>query len=239
MFKVLRKTLHRVWNSTSGGCAVVDRPRLPKDSLSPREYFSIVYRDNCWNGQASRSGPGSEGDFATQKIKLLREVLSSFSITSILDLGCGDCHWMKELARSAPRYHGVDVVESLIQQNQKEFGNAQVTFQCLDIADRAQQPRLLLKEVDLLICLDVFGHLLTQEVDSLLSFILHGLKARLFLVTNRREAGSTDYLRREKSRREGIDLEQHPLFIKAQPKRLRQFPALYPQDFFDLYQLRK
>jgi hypothetical protein len=127
----------------------------------------------------------------------------------------------------------------MIQQNQKQFGNAQVTFQCLDIADPAQQPRLLLREVDLIICLDVFGHLLTREVDSLLSFILHGLKTKLFLVTNRREPGSADYLRREKSRREGIDLEQHPLFLTAQPKRVRQFPALYPQDFFDLYQLKR
>lgn len=238
MLKLLRKTLHRVWDTATGGSAVADGPRMPEDSLSPQDYFTTIYRENCWNGQASRSGPGSEGDFAAQKIKLLREVLSSFSIASILDLGCGDCHWMKELARSVPRYHGVDVVQSMIQHNQEQFGSDQVTFQCLDVTDPAQQPRLLLKEVDLVVCLDVFGHLLAREVDSLLSFILHGLKAKLLLVTNRREPGSTDYLRREKSRKEGIDLEQHPLFLTTQPSRLRQFPALYPMDFFDLYQLR-
>lgn len=239
MIKLLRKTLHRVWNPTFGSSAVVIRPRMPEDSLSPREFFTTIYRDNCWNGQSSRSGPGSEGDFAAQKIKLLREVLSSFSITSILDLGCGDCHWMKELARFVPRYHGVDVVESMIQQNQKLFGNAQVTFQCLDVTDPNQQQSLLLKDADLVLCLDVFGHLLSREVDSLLTFILHGLKSRLFLVTNRREAGSADYLRREKSRSEGIDIEQHPLLLTTQPKRLHQFPALYPKDFFDLYQLKE
>lgn len=239
MFKLVRKTLHRVWNPNSGGPAIGDRPRMPKDTLSPQEFFTSVYRDNCWKGQASRSGPGSEGDFAIQKLKLLREVFSSLSITSVLDLGCGDFHWMKELARSVPRYHGVDVVESMIQKNQEQFGNAQITFQCLDVTDPTQQRQLLVKEVDLVICLDVFGHLLTREVDSLVSFILHGLRAKLFLVTNRREAGSTDYLRREKSRCEGIDLEQHPLFLTTRPKRLRQFPALYPQDFFDLYQLKE
>ena len=164
-------------------------------------------------------------------------MIAENGITSILDLGCGDLYWMKEIIPLIEYYHGIDVVKRLVKQNKELYGGQKVTFQCLDLSNAKHQKRLTVRVVDLIVCLDVFGHLLNSEVDSLLEFILYEITARFFLVTNRREPGSLDYLNHEKTRNEGIDLEQHPLFVKRQPNRLKQIPGLYPNDFFELYDL--
>ena len=211
---------------------------VPPDDMSrPGEFFAHVYENNYWGGQASRSGVGSEGAFAEQKVAIIEEIAADFAVSSILDLGCGDVHWMRELQPHFRRYHGVDIVEPLIASNQSRFGSERVSFQCLDLSDPRQQARLAIRDPDLVVCLDVFGHLLNTEVDSLLRLIIEGLNAKLFLVTNRREPGSADYLKREKSRHEGIDLEHHPVFVRRGPRRVKQVPGLYPNDWFDLYDL--
>jgi hypothetical protein len=209
----------------------------PHDSAPPKDYFTHIYAHNCWEGKESRSGEGSEGDFAKQKVSLITELIKDFGVRSILDLGCGDFHWMPEVVRSIDRYHGVDVVESLIQENKRRFENRVVSFQCLDLSDPEEQRVLSLRDADLVTCLDVFGHLLNKEVDSLLNFIFYEIQAKLFLVTNRRDATSGNYLKHEKSRHEGIDLEIHPSFMKRRPLRVKQLAGLYPNDFFDLYDL--
>jgi hypothetical protein len=75
-----------------------------------------------------------------------------------------------------------------------------------------QQPVVGAGPFDLVTALDVFGHMLNAEVDGLLHFILNESGTRLFLVTNRRDATSQDYLKREKTRHEGIDLTSHTRF---------------------------
>ncbi len=207
------------------------------DPSRPGDFFGHVYESNFWGGQSSRSGLGSEGAFAQQKIAIIKDIATNFGAATILDLGCGDFYWMRELTPHFRRYHGVDIVDALIGSNRSRFGSERVSFQCLDLSDPRQHELLAMRDADLIVCLDVFGHLLNSEVDSLLRLILHGLNGKLFLVTNRREPGSADYLRREKTRHEGIDLEQHPLFVKHGPRRVKQVPGLYPNDFFDLYDL--
>jgi len=211
--------------------------RPPRDSAPPQEYFTRYYRRNSWGGHASRSGPGSEGARAEQKIHILEEIIAQFEIASILDFGCGDFYWMKESVRPPLRYHGVDVVKQLIQQNEKRFSNPAISFQCLDLSDSADQKKLALRTADMVVCLDIFGHLLNHEVTSLLQFIFDDLAVKFFLVTNRREETSADYLARPKTRSEGIDLELHPLFRARHPKRVKQIAALHPNDYFDLYEL--
>jgi hypothetical protein len=215
----------------------------PKDSCQlndlnpPKDFFSQVLKENLWGGVSSRSGRGSEGTFAERKIALIKEIATDYKVTTLLDLGCGDFFWMKEAVRSIDHYHGIDIVEELIDVNSKQFGGDRVSFQCLDLINPDQQKLLTVRKADLVLCLDVIGHLLNDEVDSLLRFILYDLDVRLFLVTNRREPGSTDYLRRDKTRSEGIDIEKHPLFVQRRPRRVKQHPSLYSNDLFDLYDL--
>ena len=94
---------------------------MPNELDESKEYFTKVYMQNSWGGMLSRSGPGSEGDYASQKVELLKEIITEYGINSILDIGCGDLYWMKEIVPLLGNYHGVDVVEELVKVNKKQF----------------------------------------------------------------------------------------------------------------------
>jgi hypothetical protein len=223
----LRQTLRRLIGFS------VDRGQ------SNQRFFDQVYRRNTWGGKASRSGKGSEGDFADEKIALLVGTIEEFGIATQLDIGCGDFHWMQKVAPRLDRYLGVDLVEPMLEQNRLAYGSDRVQFLRADLSKRGPQRGSVAAAgpFDLLTALDVFGHMLNAEVDGLLDFVLNESGARFFLVTNRRDATSLDYLKREKTRHEGIDLTGHPAFVRRAPRCLRHVPALYPGDSFDLYGL--
>jgi hypothetical protein len=212
---------------------------FPADSEDNQRFFGQVYRRNSWGGKASRSGAGSEGAFAEQKIALLVAIIEEFRVASQLDIGCGDFYWMRQVAPRLDHYLGVDLVDAMIERNRQEHGSDRVHFLRADLSERGPDRSRVAGAgpFDLVTALDVFGHMLNAEVDGLLDFILNESQARLFLVTNRRDATSLDYLERQKSRHEGIDLTAHPLFVRRAPRCLRQVPALYPGDSFDLYAL--
>lgn len=142
---------------------------------------------------------------------------------------------MQHLLGDVSRYHGIDVSQAAIDANVDRFGDSRVSFQHLDLSDPSDQASLELSQVDLVVCLDVFGHLLNSEVDSLLAFLIEELCPTYVLVTNRRDGDAQDYLSNAKTRHQGIDLEVHPQMIAAEPERLWSIPALYEGDSFDLY----
>lgn len=213
------------------------REELPDES-EPRNYFTRIYDKNLWSGEESLSGIGSEGEPAAQKVELFHTLIDEFGVSSLLDLGCGDFYWMQDIAPLFTRYHGVDVVKHIVRRNQRRYGRNQVTFQCIDLATAKGQRQLKFTNPDMVATLDVFGHLLNPEVDALLSFILNDLDARYWLLTNRRDEHSADYLTHPKSRHEGIDLAAHPLMLARNPRRLWQVGASFPDDYFELYELQ-
>jgi 2-polyprenyl-3-methyl-5-hydroxy-6-metoxy-1,4-benzoquinol methylase len=200
-----------------------------------RNFFSNIYRDNLWCSTHSRSGPGSEGLFADQKTACISSLLQELDIRTILDIGCGDLHWMQQLANSLDQYLGVDIVPELIAHNNARYASSQVRFMDTDLTQMRNHAEPTNISWDLVLCLDIFGHLSSDEVDGLIRFLTDSVQTSYLLVTNRRDQHSTDYLTRTKSRQEGIDIEVHPRFIRSGYQRLSSTPALYPNDFFDLY----
>ena len=68
------------------------------------DVFDRIYRRNLWNGDESRSGPGS-GYAATRKVApALVDLARELRVDSVLDIGCGDGLWMPDL----PGYVGCD-----------------------------------------------------------------------------------------------------------------------------------
>lgn len=66
--------------------------------------FDRIYQGNEWNGEESRSGPGS-GRAATRRVAPeLVELARDLRVESVLDVGCGDGFWMPDL----PGYVGYD-----------------------------------------------------------------------------------------------------------------------------------
>jgi len=209
--------------------------------LSPRAFFGLIYKYNYWGGASSRSGRGSEGAQADQKIEFISELVEELLVQNVLDIGCGDLYWMRHVVPRLGRYLGVDVVPALIARNQQTYRGEHIHFLCADLTRANPEDFKSISALgpwDLIMALDIFGHLLNREMDAMLDFVLKYSGARYFMVTNSRDDHSRDFLMRPKSRHQTVDLEAHPLFIKRQPKRIKEVATLEPAEFFDVYALR-
>ena len=87
-----------------------------------KDIFSDIYYRNVWGDEESVSGPGSGVKRASAFREELAELLKQLQVTTLLDAGCGDYNWMKELNLSSMQYIGVDVVPELITINQQKYG---------------------------------------------------------------------------------------------------------------------
>lgn len=120
----------------------------------------------------SASGPGSSRNAARPTLKLLRATLRQHSITSILDLGCGDWNWMQHLRLPEAgtdrqiSYEGWDASPTLITALNEQFGiEGKIAFKLSDITAQA------LPKVDLIIIRDVLFHLPLEHSIPLLQRI--------------------------------------------------------------------
>ena len=96
-----------------------------------KKIFTEIYEKNLWTSQESNSGAGSELKNTEVIRREIPEVIKKFGIKSILDIPCGDFNWMKSVDLSEVSYMGADIVESLVEINNKKFDG--VNFQVLDI----------------------------------------------------------------------------------------------------------
>ena len=121
------------------------------------------------------SGPGSRGYSSWLKQDLMRTILESNRIESIIDIGCGDLCWLTPGLLDGIDYIGVDISEIIIKVNRHRFPLH--TFILSDISKES----LPVIAPDLVICLDVLLHQCDRDTfDSALRNILfattkHGL----------------------------------------------------------------
>ncbi len=109
----------------------------------------------------SASGPGSSLKTAEPALKMLRQTVRDYDVRSVLDLGCGDWHWMRHagfpdfrMGRTVS-YEGWDASPEMIEELNSRFADdaGQIRFSLTDISTSEIPP------VDLIIARDVFFHL--------------------------------------------------------------------------------
>ncbi len=129
-----------------------------------KRVFSYIYDSKHWDDGESLSGPGSSITSTSTIRSLLPAMLRSVGACSLLDAGCGDFNWMKELVEELglELYFGVDIVQSVIEENQEKYGSDKIVFMNLDIAE---DPLL---KVDVIMCRDVLAHLSYEDIHRVL-----------------------------------------------------------------------
>ena len=115
--------------------------------------FTRKYLTNAWACEESRSGFGSTLASADGVRRELPALLDDLGVQSMLDIPCGDLHWLKSLDLKLRQYIGADVVEPLIQERIRCDGSPNRRFMRLDLT-RDNLPR-----VDLILCRDCLVHL--------------------------------------------------------------------------------
>jgi hypothetical protein len=74
----------------------------------------------------SSSGSGSDLGISTQNsLRVIKETIDKFNITSMIDIPCGDVNWIFEsfVTDSLPLYLGLDVTNALIELNKHRFAH--------------------------------------------------------------------------------------------------------------------
>lgn len=99
-----------------------------------KDIFTYIYNNNYWGGSESRSGTGSSIEQTKYLVKELKTLFNDFNICSILDIPCGDFHWMKESsALDNIQYSGGDIVDEIIDSNTELYSKENISFNVLDI----------------------------------------------------------------------------------------------------------
>jgi hypothetical protein len=128
-----------------------------------QQKFSLIYEGNTFGGKESRSGAGSDLQQTREIRRVLPELIKEFNIQTMMDAPCGDLFWMQTMQLGVKTYIGVDIVNTLIEKNQHDFGNDTREFMCLNLAGDE------LPCVDLIFCRDCLVHLNFADVQKVLS----------------------------------------------------------------------
>src|SRR5215213_5906369 len=87
--------------------------RRYRDLRPAQAQFTDIYRRNLWGEAESVSGSGSTMAETEDIRGYLPELLQRLGARSLLDIPCGDFHWMKTVDLGIDRYIGADIVPEL------------------------------------------------------------------------------------------------------------------------------
>lgn len=146
-------------------------------NASTEEVFTHIYSKNKWGDPDSRSGKGSNLSITTDLRESIPALLEQLQVASMLDIPCGDFHWMKEVTLPFDNYIGADIVKTLIDENNRLYGNDQRAFLKLDLM------RDKLPDVEAIFCRDCLVHLCFDDISMALENIKNS-KARYLITTN-------------------------------------------------------
>lgn len=132
-------------------------------TFSPVEAFRHAYRTNLWGGPESASGPGSSLDQTGALQEALPALLARLGVGTLLDLPCGDGHWMADIDLGRVQYLGADLLPEVVAQAAARSPARR--FVVLDLTTSA------LPEADLLLCRDCLVHLSYEDIGRALAQI--------------------------------------------------------------------
>lgn len=180
-----------------------------------KEVFSNMYNNFGFGSTESRSGPGS----TLEETKVLREDIKAFisskGIKSIVDIPCGDFHWMKEISDIFESYIGGDVVEKAITENNEKYSTDKIKFINFDLLNDT------IPGCDLLIVRDIIGHFPLEDGKKIVENIIRSNCKYVMSTTWAKKVGDTwsrcdqGSIHREN---EGVDYGRfYPVNLMASP----------------------
>ena len=101
-------------------------------------------------------------DLSTSQTKKL---IDKYSINSMLDVPCGDWHWMNSVDLQGVEYIGGDIVSEIVESNAKKYSTENTKFLEIDIVNDN------LPKVDLVFVRDCFVHLKDDDIVKALNNI--------------------------------------------------------------------
>lgn len=130
------------------------------------DIFTKIFKSNSWGSKETPSGPGSTLEACSGIITKIPFWIDLHSIQTIVDLGCGDFHWMSRVDLDSIEYEGYDIVQEVVDAASK-YAASNILFHQANIL------RMEIPAADLVLCKDVLIHLPDGDVLDL----LHSIRA--------------------------------------------------------------
>jgi hypothetical protein len=125
--------------------------------------FREIHRLDVWNDSESKSGSGSSLR-ATEALRAeLPALLDRLNVASILDVPCGDFHWMSVTDVGARRYVGAELVAELVADLRRQYESIDRVFICADVSIDD------LPSADLVLCRDCLVHFSYADIRKALA----------------------------------------------------------------------
>jgi hypothetical protein len=159
---------------------------LDRGPAAAEALFAHIYRHNLWPGRQSRSGPGSDLDQTRTLIAELPALLRSLGVRSVLDIPCGDFHWMSRVDLSGIDYLGADIVGTIIADNRRQYPAPDIAFRRLDVIAHP------LPRADLILCRDCLVHFSFSDIDLALANMAASGSTWLLMTTFNERSGNSD-----------------------------------------------
>lgn len=140
-----------------------------------RQVFRDIYLKNAWEGTESVSGPGSSLEATALARETIGRIIAEHHVQTVLDIPCGDVHWIGSCLPPGVKYIGGDIVPDIVARNQAAHARLG-EFKVIDIVNDDLPP------ADLLLVRDCFIHLPNAMVRKALANIRRA-QIKLFLTT--------------------------------------------------------
>lgn len=151
--------------------------RRAASSLTLQERFVLLHELGIFAGAESRSGDGSSLSETRALRETLPGLLGRHRVRSLLDIPCGDMHWMQEVPLEGIDYTGADIVPAIVKANRERLERPGRRFLLLDATSDP------LPEVDLIFCRDLLIHLSLEDIArTLANFVTSG--SRLLMTSH-------------------------------------------------------
>lgn len=94
-----------------------------------RDRFEEIYATNEWE---HGSGEGSLPEHNAGYIRFVENFIRTHNIASVVDLGCGDWQFSRNIDWNGAHYHGLDIVPAVIAANIDHFSAPGIEFHLYD-----------------------------------------------------------------------------------------------------------
>ncbi len=147
---------------------------LFNDSYKRKIIFYSIFKSLHWRdynkiqNDESVSGLGSDIKVTEKLVLELSDFIKTNQIKSLLDVACGDFIWMKNLVDKNQnlKYHGLEIVKEIVDNNNKKYANSKIKFDCIDVINSK-----LPENYDLILVRDFFIHIKNDDIKNILEKI--------------------------------------------------------------------
>jgi len=152
---------------------------------SAEDVFTEHFHANHWHSDESISGRGSSMSRTEGVRAALPDLVERFGVETLLDLPCGDFHWMRHVDLDVD-YLGADIVDALVEANTERYGSDRCRFIRHDLL--AEPP----PRADLVLCRDCLVHFSFEDIATAIEHLRASGSTYLLTTTFTERGYNTD-----------------------------------------------